>query len=81
MRLPLTIFVICAASSRAFGYDISSLLEVSYPTELVSAAQGEVIAWISNERGARNVWTARSNGSLVVDMMVAFGGRREVHGD
>ena len=42
----------------AFAYDISSLLEVPYPAELVSAAQGERIAWIANERGSRNVWTA-----------------------
>lgn len=58
MRLRLAAFAMCAASSHAFGYDISSLLDVPYPTELVSASQGEAIAWIANERGVRNVWRA-----------------------
>jgi dipeptidyl aminopeptidase/acylaminoacyl peptidase len=40
------------------SYDIRDLLDVPYPTELVSAPRAERIAWISNEAGARNVWTA-----------------------
>jgi dipeptidyl aminopeptidase/acylaminoacyl peptidase len=60
--LRIVALAICAAigTRGAFGLDISSLLEVPYPSGLVAAAQGEKIAWIANERGARNVWTASS---------------------
>jgi N-acyl-D-amino-acid deacylase len=46
------------ACTPAYGYDIASLLDVPYPTGLVSAAQAQKIAWIANDRGIRNVWTA-----------------------
>jgi N-acyl-D-amino-acid deacylase len=46
------------ACAPAYGYDLASLLGVPYPTELVSAAQASKIAWIANDRGIRNVWTA-----------------------
>jgi len=31
---------------------------VSYPTQVTSSEQSERIAWIANDRGARNVWAA-----------------------
>ncbi|MBS0417019.1 MAG: S9 family peptidase [Proteobacteria bacterium] len=40
------------------AYELPSLLDVPYPTELTAAAAADRIAWISNERGARNVWIA-----------------------
>lgn len=45
-------------TAPAFAYDVSDLLGVPYPTELTAAEGAERIAWIANERGARNVWTA-----------------------
>lgn len=51
---------LCAATgcAPAFAYDIASLLEVPYPTQLVAAAQAQKIAWVANERGIRSIWTA-----------------------
>ncbi len=46
------------ACAPAYGYDIARLLGVPYPTDLVSAARAQKIAWIANDRGIRNVWTA-----------------------
>ena len=54
--------MLCAALAGApavgLAYDMTDLLAVPYPAELVSAAQADTIAWIANERGVRNVWTA-----------------------
>jgi dipeptidyl aminopeptidase/acylaminoacyl peptidase len=63
MRLPAT-FVLGALglAGRAFGYDISSLLDVSFPTQVVSGGQTQKIAWVANERGVRNVWIAQPPG-------------------
>ena len=62
MSIKSWVAALCAAvgcvPALALAYDISDLIGVPYPTELVAAAQGEKIAWIANERGVRNVWTA-----------------------
>ena len=60
MRLETVPITLCAmlAAGRVLAYDMSSLLEVPYPTQVVSATQAAKIAWVANERGVRNVWTA-----------------------
>jgi dipeptidyl aminopeptidase/acylaminoacyl peptidase len=46
------------AASPVGAGDLESLLQAPFPSQLVSAAQVERLAWIANERGVRNVWTA-----------------------
>jgi len=54
----LIIALFAGSAPATFAYDISSLLDVPYPTQVTSAKQSERIAWIANDRGVRNVWTA-----------------------
>lgn len=56
-RIPFALWAAMLAT-RALGLDISSLLEVPHPSQVVSAEHAERIAWIANDRGVRNVWTA-----------------------
>src|SRR5262245_44950326 len=49
-----------ATTGRAHGSDLADRLSVPYPSGLVSAAKAGKIAWIANDHGVRNVWTARA---------------------
>lgn len=46
--------------STAFGFEIDEILGAPQAGELTSATGAERIAWVSYERGVRNVWTASS---------------------
>ena len=59
MQARIFALTVCMAAP-ALAYEIPSLLDIPYPTELTAAAGAERIAWIANERGARNVWTAEA---------------------
>ncbi|UZW59363.1 prolyl oligopeptidase family serine peptidase [Lysobacter enzymogenes] len=41
-------------------FDIDDLLSAPQPEQLVAAAKAPTIAWVANERGVRNLWTARA---------------------
>ncbi|MBS0417769.1 MAG: prolyl oligopeptidase family serine peptidase [Proteobacteria bacterium] len=56
-RIAFALWAVMLAT-RALGFDISSLLEVPHPSQVVSAEHAARIAWIANDRGVRNVWTA-----------------------
>lgn len=45
-----------SAADRTFS--LADVLSPAYPSSLVAAKSVDRIAWISNDRGARNVWTA-----------------------
>jgi dipeptidyl-peptidase 4 len=49
-----------AAGGRAADkpFTLSDVLSSPYPSNLVAARNADRIAWIMNDRGARNVWTA-----------------------
>lgn len=49
---------LAAASSGAFS--MAQALSYPYPTELAAAERGDVIAWVVNVAGVRNVWIARA---------------------
>ncbi|KWS07237.1 tolB protein precursor [Lysobacter capsici AZ78] len=51
-----------AAETRAGPgeFDIADLLSAPQPEQLVGAGTAPVIAWVSNERGVRNLWSARA---------------------
>ena len=55
---PVIAIACLIAASPAGASDLESLLRAPFPSQLVSAAQGKRLAWIANERGVRNVWTA-----------------------
>jgi dipeptidyl aminopeptidase/acylaminoacyl peptidase len=47
-------------TSLAFAgtFTLEQVLSAPFPSELVSAPGGQKVAWLLNERGARNVWVA-----------------------
>ena len=46
------------ASAQTRETDLDALVGWSFPSGLVAAAEAPVVAWVRNERGARNVWVA-----------------------
>lgn len=40
------------------SFKLEDILSVPYPTNLVAASKADRIAWVVNERGMRNIWTA-----------------------
>lgn len=52
---------VLAVQPRAAGQevDLEALVGWPFPSGLVAAADSPVVAWVRNERGARNVWLAR----------------------
>jgi hypothetical protein len=48
-----------AARAQSSGpFTLEQVLNYPYPSGLVAAPSGAAIAWVLNERGARNVWAA-----------------------
>ena len=62
--LPFVVFTILLGASAAGpatpkeGFTLEGVLSVPYPEGLVAAKKADRIAWIMNDKGARNVWTA-----------------------
>ena len=56
LLLPLLLSLPVGASSQDFTFE--DMLSPPYPSEMVSAKSVDRIAWISVERGRRNVYTA-----------------------
>ncbi|RDZ29179.1 S9 family peptidase [Lysobacter silvisoli] len=48
------------AAPMAQGMEIADLIGAPQPDAPVAAAQAPVIAWAANERGVRNLWSARA---------------------
>jgi len=46
------------ASAQTRETDLDALVGWAFPSGLVAAAEAPVVAWVRNERGARNVWVA-----------------------
>jgi dipeptidyl aminopeptidase/acylaminoacyl peptidase len=49
-----------AAQAADGGIDIADLLSAPQPEQLTASRGAPVLAWVSNERGARNLWSARA---------------------
>lgn len=45
--------------AAAQSFDIADVMSAPFPDGLVAASDADVIAWTSNDEGARNVWVAR----------------------
>ena len=52
------VFSACAASAATFT--LEQVLSAPFPSELVAAPDGTKVAWLLNERGARNIWIAQA---------------------
>src|ERR1700722_16055259 len=53
---------VCAAdflwAAGAATFTLEQVLSAPFPSELIAAPGGGKVAWVLNERGARNVWVA-----------------------
>ena len=58
MRRILTVWLVFAGTAAGAGFTLEQVLSAPFPSELIAAPGGGKVAWILNERGARNVWMA-----------------------
>ena len=61
--LAAALTLIASTTSRLPGQGVTGptleqLLGAPFPTELTAAPRGGAVAWVLNERGARNIWVA-----------------------
>ncbi|MFQ5770018.1 MAG: peptidase S9 family protein, partial [bacterium] len=51
-------FAALSAKAYSQSFSLPDVLSAPYPTDLVAASKVDRIAWVFNERGMRNIWTA-----------------------
>ena len=54
--LVIGVFLVSVAPAKTFT--LEQVLSAPFPYELTAAPGGGKVAWLLNERGARNVWMA-----------------------
>jgi dipeptidyl aminopeptidase/acylaminoacyl peptidase len=57
----LALLLVCSAASafaRSSTFTLNQILRYPYPTQLVAAPAGARFAWVLNEQGVRNIYTA-----------------------
>ena len=59
-RLSLGLILPLLLSFPLQAYELAEILGAPYSSGLVSARDKEQIAWITYEKGIRNIWTARA---------------------
>jgi dipeptidyl aminopeptidase/acylaminoacyl peptidase len=62
MGVMLLAGVAAAAPAVTGTFTMAQVLGYPFPTEMVAAEHGDEIAWVLDERGARNIWTAAAPG-------------------
>src|ERR1039457_4087592 len=50
--------ILLASAAAAGTFTLEQVLSAPFPSELTAAPGGGKVAWLLNERGARNVWIA-----------------------
>ena len=56
--LALTIAASFALAASGQRFTLDQVMSAPFASDLVAAPRGNAVAWITNERGARNVWVA-----------------------
>jgi dipeptidyl aminopeptidase/acylaminoacyl peptidase len=72
LRVTLALFIALTAAAPAIvaaqpPFTVEQIMSAPFPTSLVAAPTGARVAWVFDERGARNIWVAEGP---------AFAGRR-----
>ncbi len=57
-RYLLATVLLASAAMAAKTFTLEQVLSAPFPSELIAAPGGGKVAWLLNERGARNVWMA-----------------------
>jgi dipeptidyl aminopeptidase/acylaminoacyl peptidase len=55
-----TVALLARAAAGAPSFAIEQAISAPFPSELTASPQGGKLAWVFNERGARNVWVAEA---------------------
>lgn len=42
-----------------YGQTLEAIMSAPFPTDLTASANGQVLAWVFNDQGARNIWVAQ----------------------
>src|SRR5580704_7933594 len=58
MRRTLLATFVFLSAATASTFTLEQVLSAPFPSELIAAPGGGKVAWLLNERGARNVWMA-----------------------
>src|SRR5580693_1963801 len=61
-RISLAAIIACtvALSAPAKRFTLEQIMSAPFPTGLTAATKGGAIAWVLNQKGARNVWAAEA---------------------
>jgi Tol biopolymer transport system component len=59
-NLFLLLLISCSSALAADGFSLEQVLNSPFPTELTGSSRGDVIAWVFNDEGKRNIWIARA---------------------
>jgi len=62
MRRILLGIVVFACAGGAATFTLEQVLSAPFPSEMTAAPGGGKVAWLLNERGARNIWIAAAPG-------------------
>ena len=58
MRRLLLATAVLACVAGAKSFTLEQVLSAPFPSEMIASPNGTKVAWILNERGARNIWVA-----------------------
>jgi dipeptidyl aminopeptidase/acylaminoacyl peptidase len=56
------LFLISMVSSFAQTFTLEQVMGVPFPSNLISSPSGDKFAWVFNDQGRRNIWTAQAPG-------------------
>lgn len=65
-RLVTTVIAISVVSTASYAqqssgrFTMKQILGYAYPSDMVSSANGNAVAWVLDERGVRNIWVAEA---------------------
>lgn len=65
--------LIAAAPARSQSFTLEQALSAPFPSGLVAAPTGGLVAWVRNDRGSRNIWVAEAPG-YVARQVTAYEG-------
>src|SRR5690349_8440373 len=62
LRLSFAAFLACclAYSAPAKRFTLEQIMSAPFPTDLTAAPKGGAVAWVLNQKGARNIWAAEA---------------------
>jgi dipeptidyl aminopeptidase/acylaminoacyl peptidase len=62
LRISLAAIVACtvAFSAPAKRFTLDQIMSAPFPTDLTAAPKGGAVAWVLNQKGARNLWAAEA---------------------